>query len=56
MTKCVDPVAVNLSIESRGGTVQGSFTESGVLPVAGSGNVTVGMRRNASHLLFQVIN
>lgn len=56
VTKCVDPVAVDLSVESSGGAVdQRTFTQNGsALYTAGSVNVSVGMWRNASHLLFQV--
>ena len=54
VTKCVDPVAVDLSIESRGGDVgQFTFTENGTALLAAA-SIAVGMRRNASHLFFQV--
>ena len=57
MTKCVDPVAVDLLVDAGGGSSdRRRFNGSATVSFAGSGDVSVDMQRNASQLQFQVNN
>ena len=55
VTKCVDPVTVDLLVDAGGGSSDRQrFNGSANATFAGSGEVTVDMRRNASRLQFAV--
>ena len=56
VTKCEDPVSVDLRIQSSTADIlQQTFNQSSTAPLGSGGNtLSVDMQRNASHLQFQV--